>query len=182
MKNENESVLKYGTELSIVGFVLGNGKESELVWFPDSTVTNPTQIQTTDELMDDILYQLDTLGVRGLEKTILRKSQRNIEQNTSWDVFRRDGFKCRYCGTDKVAMTVDHIVRWENQGASTKDNLICSCKKCNNTRGAMEYQDWLNDPYYLKVSAKLDPATIQLNIDAWEKAKNVPLRSTQRSR
>jgi len=179
----SEKLLKYGNELSITGLVLGNGKEADLVWFPDSTVLTPNFVKTDFKYMKEILHQLDTLGVvSGFEKTILRKSQRNIDQNVSWDVFRRDGCKCRYCGNDKVAMTVDHVVRWENRGDSVATNLITACRKCNNTRGNQEYEDWLKSEYYENVSSVLSEEEKQRNIEAWEAAKNTPLRPSDRSR
>ena len=179
----NKELLKYGNELSITGLVLGNGKEARLIWFPDATILTPTFVKTDFTLMKEIIHQLDTLGViGGFGKAVLRKSQRNIDQNASWEVFRRDGCKCRYCGNDKVAMTVDHIVRWENRGDSVPSNLITACRKCNNTRGSQEYEDWLKSEYYEMVSKDLTPEEKQRNIDAWEAAKNTPVRPNDRSR
>ena len=65
-----------------------------------------------------------------------------------WEVFRRDNYTCRYCGNKQVPMTVDHVVLWEEGGPSIVKNLICSCKKCNNTRGNMQYEDWLESDGY----------------------------------
>jgi len=81
-----------------------------------------------------------------------------------WEVFRRDNYTCRYCGNDKVPMTVDHVVLWEEGGPSIVDNLICSCKKCNNARSNMQYEDWLVSPEYLSRSIKLHE-TIRLTND-----------------
>ena len=125
---------------------------------------------------------MDTLQITGIEKAVLRKSQRNIEQGISWQVFRRDKFTCRYCGKDDVPMTVDHIVRWENLGDSVPDNLTCACRKCNKTRGGMEYPDWLDSDYYKKVSKNLTAEQLLENERTWVKAQRVPLRKRQRSR
>ena len=59
-----------------------------------------------------------------LYKAVIRKCQRNIEQGVSWNVFRRDGYACRYCGNKEVPLTVDHLVLWEESGPSTEANLV----------------------------------------------------------
>jgi len=72
-------------------------------------------------------------------------------------VFRRDGYKCCYCGRDDVPLTVDHLVLWEDGGPSTEQNMVSACKKCNKARGRTQYVDWLRHPVYLKVSGNLSP-------------------------
>lgn len=175
---------RYGNELTIVGLVIGNGLEQEIIMFPDERFMRhePIVINTSPEELNEIFLQLDTLMITGAEKIVLRKSQRNLEQGVSWEVFRRDNFTCRYCGADNVPMTVDHIVRWENLGQSVPDNLICSCRKCNKTRGNTEYPDWLVSPYYLDKVSKLPKEFHEKNVKTWEVAKALPLRPRQRSR
>lgn len=90
-----------------------------------------------------------------LYKAVARKSQRNIDQGVSWNVYRRDGYRCRYCGNDKVPLTVDHLVLWEEGGPSTEENLVAACRKCNKRRGNTHYADWLDHPHYRKVSQNL---------------------------
>lgn len=94
------------------------------------------------------LRQTDLLEMKGPAKAILRKSQRQIDQNISWAVFRRDGYACRYCGRDNVPLTVDHVILWEECGLSVEENLISSCRRCNKLRGSMQYGDWLDSPQY----------------------------------
>ncbi|WP_212636678.1 HNH endonuclease, partial [Salmonella enterica] len=55
---------------------------------------------------------------------ILRKNQRILDQKIAWEVYRRDKYKCRYCGIDNVPLTVDHIITWESGGATHADNLM----------------------------------------------------------
>ena len=111
MKNEFE---KYGNEMTISGFLLANGKESHLIWFPNAIFSHPLDVTPTSEQLNSIIRQLDVLEITGNEKIVLRKSQRNISQSISWNVFRRDNFRCVYCGSDNVPMTVDHVILWEN--------------------------------------------------------------------
>ena len=180
---DQKQLERYGNELTIVGLVVGNGLEKEIIMFPEDGPLQAFKVlEVNQEELLKIFEQLDTLAVTGVEKVVLRKSQRNIEQGISWEVFRRDNFTCRYCGADNVPMTVDHVVRWENLGQSVADNLICACRKCNKTRGNTEYPDWLTSQYYLDLVSKLPKEFHERNVKAWEVAKAIPLRPRQRSR
>lgn len=181
-----DEILKYGDKLEISGMLLANGQESELILFPEASITTLEIVQPTHEEWKDLLYQLDTLGVHGLNKIILRKSQRNIEQTVSWNVFRRDNYTCQYCAKNDVPLTVDHIILWEKMGASVEENLIAACKKCNKTRGNKEFDEWVASDYFTGVIKEWGVTGVQPQVDkllkAYEGAKKVPLRNTQRNR
>lgn len=194
-----EDLLKYGNELEINGVVLQNGEKGVIVFFPNTSILKLyDHIQPSHEDMKAILNQLDTLGVEDLQKVVLRKSQRQIDSEVSWKVFRRDGYRCCYCGRNDVSLTVDHIVLWEHMGASEELNLSSACRKCNKTRGSMLYPEWLKSSYYLKVIKEFDnrkyspaiknPGEVasqqahERNVAAWNIAQTVPLRNTKRSR
>lgn len=175
---------KYGNELTISGVVMGNGTESEIIMFPGKEDTPQPQVTIYPNIdsMRKIIKQLDVIEITGVEKTILRKSQRNMSRDVNWATFRRDKYKCRYCGNDHIALTVDHVVTWESLGDSVIDNLITSCGKCNRTRGNMEYPEWLESPFYQKISLNLTEEEKQDNIDAWDSAQSTELRPRKRSR
>jgi hypothetical protein len=124
----------------------------------DSTtwIMEPSLEEWQQIIRQSDLKEVEVIGEDKSKKIILRKSTRNIETSVMWSVFRRDHFTCRYCGKDDVPMTVDHVVLWEAMGPSIEKNLICSCKKCNNKRGNMEYEDWLVSPEYVDVSNNID--------------------------
>ena len=50
-----------------------------------------------------------------------------------FEVFKRDGFTCAYCGRKPpiVTLQVDHILAESRGGPSSIDNLITSCFDCN---------------------------------------------------
>lgn len=184
---------EFGTTIKMAGMVLEGLGEHYVVIFPETRkIECPDNIDVRDldhEGWKELLHQLDVVQVEVLDpavkggKIILRKSQREIEQSVNWNVFKRDGYKCRYCGNDSTPLTVDHIILWEKMGPSIEDNLITACRKCNKTRGNMEYGDWLKSEYYHKVmKIWADGADMQNNLDAGEKAKKVPLRVTKRGR
>lgn len=151
----------------------------------------PVETLTMDQ--DDwakFLRQTDLLETEALvratngtiEKAIVRKSQRQVEQGVSWKVYKRDGYRCRYCGSDDVPLTVDHLVCWEQGGPSIVENLVSSCRKCNKTRGNLLYKDWLQHPFYLKVSANLSDAVKQSNLKLLETLDTIPLTLKPRTR
>ncbi len=117
-------------------------------------------LRQTDVMETEILAKAKD---GSLVKAIVRKSSRQIDQNVSWRVFKRDGYACRYCGRDDVPLTVDHLVRWEEAGPSIEANLLSACRKCNRTRGDQYYDDWLRSGYYKQVSSHLSPAVRESN-------------------
>lgn len=117
-----------------------------------------------------------------IEKAILRKSQRQIEQGVSWKVFKRDGYACRYCANDDVPLTVDHLVTWESGGPSTVGNLVSACRKCNKVRGDLDYPAWLQHSFYQKVSQNLTEATRQANVKLVDTLDAIPRLVHKRSR
>ena len=67
-------------------------------------------------------------GVNGTHMT--RKA---ITKKLRFEVFKRDGFKCQYCGNEapKVVLNVDHINPVAKGGKNDILNLITSCEGCN---------------------------------------------------
>jgi 5-methylcytosine-specific restriction endonuclease McrA len=50
-------------------------------------------------------------------------------------IFARDGHTCQYCGAQKVALTLDHVIPKDKGGHTDWDNLVCCCTKCNSKKG-----------------------------------------------
>lgn len=196
------SILDFGNTIQLEGAVfLGNGKlylclfpgshgsindiegndTVEVVLADGGSVFAETLSMDTDEwnrlfqqtdLLETEVFARSTDGT--LAKVILRKSQRNIAQEVSWKVYKRDGYRCRYCGRDDVPLTVDHLVLWEEGGPSTEANLLSACKKCNRARGNMQYADWLQSPHYQRVMRGILPATHAANYDLIATLPGIP--------
>ena len=45
---------------------------------------------------------------------------------------------------------MDHIVSFANEGSHTFDNLIPSCKKCNDSKKANKLEDWYLQQVFFK--------------------------------
>lgn len=183
-----EDLLRFGNELEMSGIVFANGQESHTIMFPEATFPLPTNDYKLSEIgWKQLLDQLDTLNIEGIDKTILRKSQRQIEQGVSWAVYRRDNYTCQYCARNDVPLTVDHIVIWEQMGDSVEGNLITSCRKCNKTRGSKSFGEWLQDKYLLKMLVNFGSIVeIKEQVAKLEalhaKALLLPLRKSERSK
>lgn len=62
-----------------------------------------------------------------------------ISKKTRFDVFKRDGFQCVYCGahpSETVLLEVDHIHPVAEGGSNDIDNLVTACSDCNRGKGA----------------------------------------------
>lgn len=195
MKLSDMNLQSFGNTIQLVGAVYEGEGNVYFLTFPeenDICVDEDTfvRIDMDKAEWEQFLLQTDTLGVEAMVRekdgtvgrAILRKSQRQIEQAVSWDVFRRDGYACRYCGRNDVPLTVDHLVLWEEGGPSIVANLLSACRKCNRTRGNQQYEDWLNGMYYMKVSNNLSPQTRHANYALVETLDAIPRRLHQRSR
>ena len=51
------------------------------------------------------------------------------------NIFRRDGYRCQYCGRSDLQLTLDHVIPKSRGGEDRWDNLITACKPCNTFKG-----------------------------------------------
>lgn len=62
----------------------------------------------------------------------------SLSAKLRFEVFKRDGFICRYCGrkTPQVILEVDHVIPSSKGGVDEIENLVTSCFDCNRGKGA----------------------------------------------
>jgi 5-methylcytosine-specific restriction endonuclease McrA len=62
-------------------------------------------------------------------------------------IFRRDGFRCVYCGRvfPAHALTLDHIQPRVKRGDHSAGNLVTACIACNVRKGGRAAWDYLQD-------------------------------------
>lgn len=63
------------------------------------------------------------------------KRPRPCVKLTKKEIFRRDHYRCQYCGKNGGVLTIDHIVPLRLGGKSTWENLITACAACNHKKG-----------------------------------------------
>lgn len=85
------------------------------------------------------------------------------------NIFRRDDFRCAYCGTHKN-LTLDHVTPRSQGGKDTWENLVTACQKCNTRKGSrtpeeagMRMRGRAYRPSYIMYLTKYDSSVD----DAW---------------
>ncbi len=65
-------------------------------------------------------------------------ARKPLTKKVRFEVFKRDGFTCQYCGAvpPAVVLEVDHIRPVSAGGTDDRDNLITACFDCNRGKGA----------------------------------------------
>lgn len=58
---------------------------------------------------------------------------------TRQNLFKRDGFRCVYCGSGE-RLTMDHVVPRAQGGKTTWKNLVTACYRCNAKKGDLSLE------------------------------------------
>jgi len=66
-----------------------------------------------------------------------------ISKKIRFEVFKRDSFKCQYCGKSapEVILHIDHVIPVSEGGKNNLTNLVTSCMDCNLGKGARSLSD-----------------------------------------
>lgn len=66
------------------------------------------------------------------------RARRWIPRRVRFEVLKRDGFRCRYCGAAApgAVLVIDHVRPLHEGGTDDPGNLITSCESCNSGKGA----------------------------------------------
>jgi hypothetical protein len=57
-------------------------------------------------------------------------------------IFRRDDYTCRYCGTRGGRLECDHVIPVSRGGPTVESNLVTACFKCNRSKLAKTLDEW----------------------------------------
>lgn len=71
-------------------------------------------------------------------RRVVANEREPVSKRTRFNVFKRDGFQCQYCGQTPpaIVLEIDHILAVANGGKSGIDNLLTACFDCNRGKGA----------------------------------------------
>jgi 5-methylcytosine-specific restriction protein A len=88
----------------------------------------------------------DFFGFDGVDDASIRTERakaRELRKSRWWQRKTASGL-CHYCGIKMVfrEITMDHLVPLARGGKSSKDNLVPSCKDCNNKKKNMLPLEW----------------------------------------
>lgn len=78
------------------------------------------------------------MSTNTVSATSAAAKRKPLSKKTRFEVFKRDGFRCHYCGAHPpgVLLHVDHIVAVAAGGSNAIDNLVTACEPCNLGKGA----------------------------------------------
>ena len=78
--------------------------------------------------------------------TAKKQERKPITKKTRFEVFKRDSFKCQYCGKTppEVTLEVDHIKPKSKKGSDDLNNLITACFNCNRGKSNIELKQITN--------------------------------------
>ena len=82
----------------------------------------------------------------GVDDAAIRRERdkaRKLRKSRWWQQKLAAG-TCYYCSRQfkSKELTMDHVVPLSRGGRSTKDNLVASCKECNNKKKTMLPMEW----------------------------------------
>lgn len=65
-------------------------------------------------------------------------ARKAISKGLRFEVFKRDGFRCRYCGAtpNQSTLHVDHVIPVSGGGTNDPANLVTACSACNAGKSA----------------------------------------------
>lgn len=106
--------------------------EKLTAWFPIGTISVEhvkfdTHLMQNPEI-EGVGYQQGTLAGYEVREYLLEKF----------------GRKCAYCGAENVPLEIEHIHPRSKGGTNRVDNLTIACTKCNQEKGNMLPEEWLN--------------------------------------
>jgi hypothetical protein len=103
---------------------------------------NKTQdIQEKSPVVTEILNPKESEPI--IQEIVEKKPREPLSKKIRFEVFKRDSFKCQYCGRSApdVILNVDHIVPVAEGGTNDIMNLLTSCFDCNNGKRARQLSD-----------------------------------------
>lgn len=60
---------------------------------------------------------------------------------TRTEIFRRDKFRCQYCGAYSANLTIDHVIPRHAGGDHSWSNVVTACCSCNHRKGSLMIEE-----------------------------------------
>jgi DnaD/phage-associated family protein len=80
-----------------------------------------------------------------------------ISKKIRFEVFKRDEFRCRYCGSTppECVLEIDHIIPKSKGGKDELINLLTSCFDCNRGKGCRKIDSKVSRPDIKEINSEL---------------------------
>ena len=63
--------------------------------------------------------------------------------------------KCAYCESTEY-LTIDHIVPQSKGGSDFLTNVLCCCRRCNNSKSHINWEEWYSSQEFFTEERKYD--------------------------
>jgi len=80
-----------------------------------------------------------------------------VPREEAMKIFKRDHFRCQYCGLDGLAsfhnwmiMTIDHIHAYAKGGSRKASNQVTACQPCNRIKGTRDFKSLAEAKKYVQ--------------------------------
>lgn len=95
-------------------------------------------------LQQSTLEMNSIIAIRGKILSAELMQRYNTPTLTNKALFARDQHVCAYCGDifNDSELTRDHVVPTSKKGANQWNNVVASCKRCNNAKGDRTPEEW----------------------------------------
>jgi 5-methylcytosine-specific restriction endonuclease McrA len=67
-------------------------------------------------------------------KYLIRRPRPRVKLSKR-EIFRRDEYRCQYCGEEHARLTIDHVIPRRSGGSHSWENLVTACPACNRRKG-----------------------------------------------
>lgn len=95
-----------------------------------------------------------------------KKSKTTEEVKEKKKFKEKNGNKCVYCGcTNKLMLTIDHIIPLVRGGPDTDENKQVCCYICNQLKGPLNDEEFKEYMMALEILQELTKVRLDINID-----------------
>ena len=110
---------------------------------------------------------------------LIELSTKNARRKFRQSIFESWEWKCAYCDKDLDidSATIDHILPKFKGGHNVKSNMLCSCSKCNRSKGSSLLEEWYkpSNLYYTeerlgKINHWMEDNSVSIKVLSTDKA------------
>ncbi|MEJ2668138.1 MAG: HNH endonuclease [Deinococcales bacterium] len=88
------------------------------------------RVEDGDKVLRSVNHTFPVPSVVRLKRFVKRPYRQRVAFNRR-NVFKRDEHSCQYCGAHSTDLTLDHVVPRSRGGATSWENVVACCKRCN---------------------------------------------------